>query len=235
MSEHKPAVPTPAVETPQGERSQQSHQQNPFIEAVLGQGRAVAAVETRLTAEKFYTQLRKEWMAQDKTLDYTNWLQDEVMGLREDSEELCCIHQKIDAYFDKLVSIGWILEKFDELREENEQLKAWKESQIKVTPDWQKIGELLNIGWGQSVTENIIPALTELRAKLAEKSQEISHAHEASLIAEQLRAELTKLREAEREKNIETCFACGDLDHAGPCKPREYYQAKALSAAPERQ
>lgn len=47
-----------------------------------------APPETPQGAEQFDAQLRKEWMAQDKTLDYTNWLQDEVRGLREEKERL---------------------------------------------------------------------------------------------------------------------------------------------------
>lgn len=48
------------------------------------------------------------------------------------------------------------------LKEENERLKEWKESALKVMPDFQEIGKLLNIPLGTSVSEQIIPAIKKL-------------------------------------------------------------------------
>jgi hypothetical protein len=46
------------------------------------------------------------------------------------------------------------------------QLEAWKQSQISVTPDYQKIGKLLDVGLGQSVHDKIIPGILALQEAL---------------------------------------------------------------------
>jgi hypothetical protein len=47
---------------------------------------------------------------------------------------------------------------------ELEELRAWKQSAIAVMPDYQKIGNLLGVGLGESVHDKIIPALERLLA-----------------------------------------------------------------------
>jgi hypothetical protein len=50
-----------------------------------------------------------------------------------------------------------------EAGKELEELRAWKESAMKVMPDFQEIGKLLNIPLGTSVSEQIIPKIKELK------------------------------------------------------------------------
>lgn len=57
----------------------------------------------------------------------------------------------------------------DAARKELAELRDWKNSALKVMPDFQAIGKLLNVKLGESVSEKIVPAireLAELKAKL---------------------------------------------------------------------
>lgn len=49
-----------------------------------------------------------------------------------------------------------------ELEEENNQLRRWKKDAMTVMPDFQKIGQLLNLPFGSSVSEHIIPGIEKL-------------------------------------------------------------------------
>lgn len=49
------------------------------------------------------------------------------------------------------------------LEQQLAQLQAWKESAMKVMPDFQKIGQLLGVGLGENVSENIIPKIEQLQ------------------------------------------------------------------------
>jgi hypothetical protein len=55
------------------------------------------------------------------------------------------------------------LSNLKEAGQELEELRAWKESAMKVMPDFQEIGKLLNIPLGTSVSEQIIPKIKELK------------------------------------------------------------------------
>lgn len=52
------------------------------------------------------------------------------------------------------------------LAAEIEELRNWKESAIKVMPDFQKIGELLEIPLGKGVSENIVPEIIKLKEEI---------------------------------------------------------------------
>lgn len=52
----------------------------------------------------------------------------------------------------------------DLLQKEVRELRAWKESAMRHTPDWQKIAELLKLPLGSSVSNQILPAIEELAA-----------------------------------------------------------------------
>jgi hypothetical protein len=53
-----------------------------------------------------------------------------------------------------------------EKEKEIEALKDWKESQIATTPDYHKIGQLLGLKLGTSVSEQIIPGIEKLLAEI---------------------------------------------------------------------
>jgi hypothetical protein len=48
---------------------------------------------------------------------------------------------------------------------EIEMLKQWKKEAMEIMPDFQEIGKLLGIGLGESVSEQIIPKIKELKDK----------------------------------------------------------------------
>lgn len=50
----------------------------------------------------------------------------------------------------------WLIRKVAELQ-------GWKESQMACTPDYQEIGKLLDVRWGESVHDKIVPGICALR------------------------------------------------------------------------
>lgn len=66
-----------------------------------------------------------------------------------------------------------ISDKFKGIKEENKrlqsevnELRAWKESAMSVTPDMQKIGRLLNVRLGDSIHDKIIPGIQQLQSEI---------------------------------------------------------------------
>ena len=57
-----------------------------------------------------------------------------------------------------------IMKFIQELIDERDELKKWKEDMLLVESEWnnQKVGELLGIGLGQSIRKNIEPKIREL-------------------------------------------------------------------------
>ncbi len=49
-----------------------------------------------------------------------------------------------------------------ELRRENGLLERWKQEQLTMTPDWQKVGELLRLPIGVCVPNALEAAITKL-------------------------------------------------------------------------
>jgi hypothetical protein len=64
------------------------------------------------------------------------------------------------------------LSQLKEAGQELEELRAWKESAMKVMPDFQEIGKLLNIPLGTSVSEQIIPKIKELKEAKQRRTHE---------------------------------------------------------------
>ena len=60
------------------------------------------------------------------------------------------------------------LKRLEEVEKENKELKAWKESMLSIEATWdkQKVAELLGIGLGESIVENIEPKIIGLRKQV---------------------------------------------------------------------
>jgi hypothetical protein len=54
------------------------------------------------------------------------------------------------------------------------ELEAWKESALKVIPDFQAIGKLLELPLGTDVLPEIIPWITHAKASIVEMAHHIS-------------------------------------------------------------
>ena len=61
----------------------------------------------------------------------------------------------------------------EKLTKENEELRYWKESMIKATPDWQEIGRVIGVRLGDSVSDKIIPTFQTLTTRVRELEGEV--------------------------------------------------------------
>jgi hypothetical protein len=86
----------------------------------------------------------------------------ELQALLKEQRRICTKVRPI--FFEKILNAPTPdLSHLKEAGQELEELRAWKESAMKVMPDFQEIGKLLDIPLGTSVSEQIIPKIKELK------------------------------------------------------------------------
>jgi hypothetical protein len=116
-------------------------------------------------------------------------LQDRVYQLLKDSNNP-------DGLSDFIADITTIINEKDEIIE---RLAAWKASAIKVMPDFQEIGKLINAKPGTGVSEQIIPFIRKQQDEIEKLKEEIKE-WEDSLPH---RALVAKNRELEKERDAQ--------------------------------
>jgi hypothetical protein len=128
---------------------------------------------------KINEELNKE--NQDLLDDVIGWMNDfrgigKLLGLRwskfpktEDIKEAIkelieAKENKLNSYMNDSKEVEKIMGFIQELIDERDALKKWKEEMLQVESEWdcQRIGKLLKIGWGESIRKNIEPKIREI-------------------------------------------------------------------------
>jgi len=78
-----------------------------------------------------------------------------------------------------------LMNTIDDVIEERDQLKRWKEEMLQVESEWdcQKVGDLLGIEWGKSIRKNIEPKIREI-LKAIQNLRDVEGRHHTQIAVE---------------------------------------------------